>query len=74
MLDTLNQKLMLNLQDAWKAQALVRSQPQKEDINILFNILEIANTINNPTVTVNVRVKTWKLGKKIILFHRWEEK
>ena len=60
-LSNLNQKVINLMLDAWKSQALAQAQPNKEDINILFNYLEIAQAVENPTVRVEVKVRLEKL-------------
>jgi len=56
LVNNLNQKVITLLLDAWKSQALAQAQPNKEDINILFNNLEISPLVENPIVRVEVKV------------------
>ena len=57
-LNSLNNRLMGLLENQWKAKASARAQPNKEDVNILFNTLELSSKIAKPTVRVEVKVTT----------------
>jgi len=51
-----DQRVLQILQRSWREQAVQAAQSTKEDINILFNTLEITPSIRNPKIVVEIRV------------------
>lgn len=56
LLASLNTRLMTIMSEAWHDKALEKATPTKEDINILFNTLELPASITSPSVRIEVKV------------------
>jgi len=52
----LNSKMSYSLLNSWKHQAELAAQIKKEDINIVFNILEITAKITQPILKIGITV------------------
>ena len=55
-LNQMNNRLIGLLEDLWRTTAFASSESNKEDINILFNTLEISSQVKAPSVKIEVKV------------------
>ena len=67
---TLNSKMSYSLLNNWKHQAELTALVKKEDINIVFNTLEITSKITQPILKIGITVILFVYNGPLILFKR----